>query len=53
MGCNCGGSTRKIAQPAERDWATKQPPRERRQGGPGQPGYVWSGPKRDPKPDAA
>lgn len=55
MGCNCGGSTRRSVQPADRDGA-KPPQRERRKGGPGEPGYYWTGPKRTqakPKPAQA
>lgn len=54
MGCNCGGSTRRHVQPAERDSVKPKPQtRERRKGGPGQEGYYWTGPKRTPKPDSA
>lgn len=50
MGCGCGGSTPRQAQPAERDGArsttNEQIAARRRQGGPGEPSYYWTGPKK-------
>lgn len=50
MGCNCGGSGGKPAPQltrerpaAPRDVAPRRP----RTGGPGQPGYYYTGPRRD------
>lgn len=50
-GCGCGGSTRRTPQPSERDGAKATPIRKRREGGPGEPGYYWSGVKRSKKND--
>lgn len=45
MGCNCGQAKRGASS---RDATPPQNPR--REGGPGEPGYYWTGPKRPPQP---
>lgn len=50
MGCNCGGSGGKPAPQLTRERETPRrdvAPRRPRVGGPGQPGYYYTGPRRD------
>jgi hypothetical protein len=57
MGCNCGGSMARSKteprkfQPTVQERSTS-PFRERRTGGPGEPGYYFTGPRK-PKPAAS
>lgn len=52
MPCNCGGSTprntepRELRRPATAVRRGDQTPRPRRTGGPGEPGYYFSGPPK-------
>lgn len=52
MGCNCGGSGRGVPMPRltkeqNQPRPSTAPPRKPRVGGPGQPGYYYTGPRRD------
>lgn len=49
MGCNCGGAKREAAREARTAKEAEKAARPRRTGGPGDPGYYWTGPQRPPK----
>lgn len=49
MGCGCGGSVNRrerVAPEPGQKVRTAQTRHERRRGGPGEPGYAWTGPAK-------